>query len=140
MAFPAPLPTANKWYQNGIGQATSKGDRALMPRKAVVKHECDCLTIMKEGLQLSAVEGKTGNIFILVKLPFHHQLEDIEVTVADHIQRVLKPNFGAAWDEVGDEYEKEETFTLSTIKTLEGKAGSDPSRLPSISLPARGKV
>uniref|UniRef100_A0A8C5F2A2 Coatomer subunit gamma n=1 Tax=Gopherus evgoodei TaxID=1825980 RepID=A0A8C5F2A2_9SAUR len=46
-------------------------------------------------------------------------LEDIEVTVADHIQRVLKPNFGAAWDEVGDEFEKEETFTLSTIKTLE---------------------
>uniref|UniRef100_A0A8V5HGL3 Coatomer subunit gamma n=1 Tax=Melopsittacus undulatus TaxID=13146 RepID=A0A8V5HGL3_MELUD len=46
-------------------------------------------------------------------------LEDLEVTVADHIQRVLKPNFGAAWDEVGDEYEKEETFTLSAIKTLE---------------------
>uniref|UniRef100_A0A8C6Z4C1 Coatomer subunit gamma n=1 Tax=Nothoprocta perdicaria TaxID=30464 RepID=A0A8C6Z4C1_NOTPE len=46
-------------------------------------------------------------------------LEDLEVTVADHIQRVLKPNFGAAWDEVGDEYEKEETFTLSSIKTLE---------------------
>uniref|UniRef100_A0A8B9ZFC6 Coatomer subunit gamma n=1 Tax=Anas platyrhynchos TaxID=8839 RepID=A0A8B9ZFC6_ANAPL len=34
-------------------------------------------------------------------------LEDLEVTVADHIQRVLKPNFGAAWDEVGDEFEKE---------------------------------
>uniref|UniRef100_A0A8C3Y8M5 Coatomer subunit gamma n=1 Tax=Catharus ustulatus TaxID=91951 RepID=A0A8C3Y8M5_CATUS len=46
-------------------------------------------------------------------------LEDLEVTVADHIQRVLKPNFGAAWDEVGDEFEKEETFTLSAIKTLE---------------------
>uniref|UniRef100_A0ACB8EHU1 Coatomer subunit gamma-1 n=1 Tax=Sphaerodactylus townsendi TaxID=933632 RepID=A0ACB8EHU1_9SAUR len=46
-------------------------------------------------------------------------LEDIEVTIADHIQRVLKPNFGAAWDEVSDEFEKEETFTLSTVKTLE---------------------
>ncbi|KAF7249799.1 Coatomer subunit gamma-1, partial [Varanus komodoensis] len=46
-------------------------------------------------------------------------LEDIEVTIADHIQRVLKPNFGAAWEEVGDEFEKEETFTLSTVKTLE---------------------
>lgn len=54
---------------------------------------------------------------------FYHQLEDLEVTVADHIQRVLKPNFGAAWDEVGDEFEKEETFTLSAIKTLEGKEG-----------------
>ncbi|KAG8128132.1 putative Coatomer subunit gamma protein [Naja naja] len=47
-------------------------------------------------------------------------LEDLEVTVADHIQRVLKPNFAAAWEEVGDEFEKEETFTLSTVKTLEG--------------------
>lgn len=52
---------------------------------------------------------------------FLHQVEDIEVTIADHIQRVLKPNFGAAWDEVGDEFEKEETFTLSTVKTLEGE-------------------
>lgn len=33
----------------------------------------------------------------------------------------MKVNFEAAWDEVGDEFEKEETFTLSTIKTLEGK-------------------
>ncbi|KAH0630154.1 hypothetical protein JD844_012830 [Phrynosoma platyrhinos] len=46
-------------------------------------------------------------------------LEDIEVTIADHIQRVLKPNFAAAWEEVSDEFEKEETFTLSTVKTLE---------------------
>lgn len=48
--------------------------------------------------------------------------------MADHIQRVLKPNFGAAWDEVGDEYEKEETFTLSAFKTLEGKELSQRSR------------
>lgn len=51
-------------------------------------------------------------------------LEDIEVTVVDHIQKVLKPNFGAAWDEVGDEFEKEETFNLSTIKTLEDAVGN----------------
>ncbi|KAJ1110930.1 hypothetical protein NDU88_008276 [Pleurodeles waltl] len=51
-------------------------------------------------------------------------LEDIEVTVADHIQKVLKPNFGAAWDETGDEFEKEETFTLSSIKTLEEAVGN----------------
>ncbi|XP_068108802.1 coatomer subunit gamma-1 [Hyperolius riggenbachi] len=51
-------------------------------------------------------------------------LEDIEVTVVDHIQKVLKPNFGAAWEEVGDEFEKEETFNLSTIKTLEEAVGN----------------
>ncbi|XP_029471888.1 coatomer subunit gamma-2 [Rhinatrema bivittatum] len=46
-------------------------------------------------------------------------LEDLEVTLADHVQKVLKPNFAAAWEEVGDKYEKEETFALSSIKTLE---------------------
>ncbi|KAG2460094.1 COPG2 protein, partial [Polypterus senegalus] len=46
-------------------------------------------------------------------------LEDLEVTVADHIQKVLKPNFGAAWEEVGDDFEKEETFALASVKTLE---------------------
>ncbi|XP_077132650.1 coatomer subunit gamma-1 isoform X1 [Ranitomeya variabilis] len=51
-------------------------------------------------------------------------LEDVEVTVVDHIQKVLKPNFSAAWDEVGGEYEKEETFNLSTIKTLEDAVGN----------------
>uniref|UniRef100_A0A2K5CYG6 Coatomer subunit gamma n=1 Tax=Aotus nancymaae TaxID=37293 RepID=A0A2K5CYG6_AOTNA len=51
-------------------------------------------------------------------------LEDLEVTVADHIQKVMKLNFEAAWDEVGDEFEKEETFTLSTIKTLEEAVGN----------------
>ncbi|XP_064218214.1 coatomer subunit gamma-1-like [Aotus nancymaae] len=51
-------------------------------------------------------------------------LEDLEVTVADHIQKVMKLNFEAAWDEVGDEFEEEETFTLSTIKTLEEAVGN----------------
>ncbi|KAL8222507.1 UNVERIFIED_CONTAM: Coatomer subunit gamma-2, partial [Gekko kuhli] len=46
-------------------------------------------------------------------------LEDLEVTLCDHIQKVLKPNFAAAWEEVGDDYEKEETFALSSIKTLD---------------------
>lgn len=52
---------------------------------------------------------------------FPSQLEDLEVTVADHIQKVLKPNFGAAWEEIGDEFEKEETFALATVRTLDGK-------------------
>lgn len=45
-------------------------------------------------------------------------LEDVEVTVADHVQKVLKPNFGASWDEVGDENELEDTYALS-MNTLE---------------------
>ncbi|XP_027698068.1 coatomer subunit gamma-2 isoform X2 [Vombatus ursinus] len=46
-------------------------------------------------------------------------LEDLEVSMSDHIQKVLKPNFAVAWEEVGDIFEKEETFALSTTKTLE---------------------
>uniref|UniRef100_A0A672HEB8 Coatomer subunit gamma n=1 Tax=Salarias fasciatus TaxID=181472 RepID=A0A672HEB8_SALFA len=51
-------------------------------------------------------------------------LEDLEVTVADHIQKVLKPNFGAAWEEVGDENEKEETFALASVRTLDEAVGN----------------
>lgn len=42
------------------------------------------------------------------------------MTVADHVQRVMKPNFGASWEEVGPENELEDTFALSTVKSLEG--------------------
>lgn len=47
------------------------------------------------------------------------------MTVADHIQKVLKPNFGAAWEEVGDEFEKEETFALASVRTLDGTQKSE---------------
>ena len=46
-------------------------------------------------------------------------LEDIEVNVADHVQKVMKPNFAASWEEVGEDNEIEETYSLSTMKTLE---------------------
>lgn len=48
-----------------------------------------------------------------------YSLEDIEVTVADHTQKVMKPNFSAAWEEIGEGNELEDTFTLSTMKTLD---------------------
>ncbi|KAJ8314287.1 hypothetical protein KUTeg_008848 [Tegillarca granosa] len=46
-------------------------------------------------------------------------LEDVEVSVGDHVQKVMKPNFGASWEEVGPENELEDTYALSTMKTLE---------------------
>jgi len=46
-------------------------------------------------------------------------LEDLEVTVADHIQKVMKPNFAASWEEIGEENELEDTYALSTMKTIE---------------------
>ena len=44
----------------------------------------------------------------------------MEVTVADHVQRVMKPNFAASWEEVGPENELEDTYSLSTMTTIEG--------------------
>jgi len=46
-------------------------------------------------------------------------LEDIEVTMADHMQKVMKPNFGAFWEEIGESNEVEDTFALSASKSLE---------------------
>lgn len=42
-----------------------------------------------------------------------YALETVEIDVADHVQRVIKPNFGASWEEVGNENELEDTFALS---------------------------
>jgi coatomer protein complex subunit gamma len=47
-----------------------------------------------------------------------YQLEDIEIAVADYVQRVMKGNFGPAWEELGEENELEETFSLP-FKSLE---------------------
>jgi coatomer protein complex subunit gamma len=46
-------------------------------------------------------------------------LEDLELTVADYVQRAMKANFAAAWDELGPTNELEETYALSSVKTLE---------------------
>jgi len=48
-----------------------------------------------------------------------YSLEDVEVTVADHVQRVMKPNFAASWEEVGPENELEDTYALSTMSSME---------------------
>ncbi|KAH6922665.1 hypothetical protein HPB50_017474 [Hyalomma asiaticum] len=47
------------------------------------------------------------------------QLEDLEVTVADHVQKVLKANFAASWEELGNGNQVEDTYALSTMKTLQ---------------------
>jgi len=47
-----------------------------------------------------------------------YQLEDIDLTVSDFVQRVMKGNFGAAWDELGEGNELADTFSLP-MKTLE---------------------
>ena len=48
------------------------------------------------------------------------QLEDIDVLVADHVQRVHKTNFLASWDETGDDCEMQDTYALTQMNSLEG--------------------
>ncbi|CAH1404315.1 unnamed protein product [Nezara viridula] len=48
-----------------------------------------------------------------------YMLEDVEVMLADQMQRLTKSNFGAAWEE-GESYsELEDTYNLSGINSLE---------------------
>merc|ERR1719480_301751 len=46
-------------------------------------------------------------------------LEDLEMVVADHVHGVHRPNFLAAWDEVGEDFEMEDTYSLSSMTSLE---------------------
>ena len=44
------------------------------------------------------------------------------MVVADHVQGVVRTNFLASWDEIGEDFEMEETFALSSMSSLEGKS------------------
>ena len=55
---------------------------------------------------------------IFVCVPFSVQLENVDLVLADHMQRVAKPNFPASWDEIGEENQVEETFALASMKDI----------------------
>uniref|UniRef100_A0A915PFL8 Coatomer subunit gamma n=1 Tax=Setaria digitata TaxID=48799 RepID=A0A915PFL8_9BILA len=46
-------------------------------------------------------------------------LEEVEITVADHVQPMQRTNFAAIWDQIGDGNENEDTYALSTVHTLQ---------------------
>ncbi|XP_031562648.1 coatomer subunit gamma-2-like [Actinia tenebrosa] len=46
-------------------------------------------------------------------------LEDVDLVVADQVQPVLKTNFLASWEEVGDDYERQDTYALSQMSSLD---------------------
>jgi hypothetical protein len=52
---------------------------------------------------------------------FIFQLEDVEIALADQVQRVSRANFAAAWEEAGTAgaHELEDTFSLSSMRTLD---------------------
>ncbi|KAH8851483.1 Coatomer subunit gamma-2 [Schistosoma japonicum] len=49
-----------------------------------------------------------------------YQLEDLVLGISDHVQRVSKQNFTAAWQELSPETEVEETYILHMHKTIKG--------------------
>ncbi|KAG5448488.1 Coatomer subunit gamma-2 [Clonorchis sinensis] len=53
-----------------------------------------------------------------VGLPDEYQLEDLNIEISDHIQKVLKGNFSLAWQELKPESEVEETYMLARHKTI----------------------
>ena len=58
-------------------------------------------------------------VFLFHSYPDEYVLEDLDVSVADYVQRAMKANFGAAWEEVGAENELEDTYDLASMRTLD---------------------
>lgn len=48
-----------------------------------------------------------------------YMLEDVEILLADQMQRLTKSNFGAAWEEAESYSQLEDTYNLSSISSLE---------------------
>eukprot|EP01119_Soliformovum_irregulare_P006120 TRINITY_DN1789_c0_g1_i1.p1 TRINITY_DN1789_c0_g1~~TRINITY_DN1789_c0_g1_i1.p1 ORF type:complete len:880 (+),score=318.49 TRINITY_DN1789_c0_g1_i1:276-2642(+) len=47
-----------------------------------------------------------------------YQLENIELTTSDYVQKTFVPNWAEKWEELGDEFEVMETYSLSSTKNL----------------------
>lgn len=57
----------------------------------------------------------------LLSLLTSMQLEELELSVAEHMQKVQKANFAAAWaDERPGIQQTEDTYALSTVNTIQG--------------------
>lgn len=46
-------------------------------------------------------------------------LEDVDMSVADYIQRLAKNDFDVTWNELGPESEVEEVYALSSFKSID---------------------
>jgi len=55
----------------------------------------------------------------VIRYPDEYVLEDVDLLVADYMQRIMKPNFMTSWDEMNPDCEVEETYALSNFKTIE---------------------
>jgi coatomer protein complex subunit gamma len=51
--------------------------------------------------------------------PDEYVLEDVDIGVCDFVQRTMKANFPAAWDELGETNELADTYELASMRTLD---------------------
>lgn len=58
---------------------------------------------------------KIGYSFIRI----YFQLEEVEISVADHVQALNKATFSTSWDQLGETNQVDETYALSTVNTLQ---------------------
>lgn len=59
-------------------------------------------------------------LFLFLGYEDEYMLEDLEITLADQIRRVNKKNWNMAWEEAeGSFHEKEDTYSLNSMNTLE---------------------
>jgi coatomer protein complex subunit gamma len=49
-----------------------------------------------------------------------YQVEDLELSIGDYVQRLAVPNFNEKWEQLGDDFEVVQTFALTSIKSLQG--------------------
>ncbi|KAK4336637.1 hypothetical protein RND71_043749 [Anisodus tanguticus] len=61
------------------------------------------------GLELDDQEGYDDE----------YPLEDFEVSLADYMQRITKNNFTATWEQLGEDTEVQETYSLSAYTSIE---------------------
>ena len=46
------------------------------------------------------------------------------------MQRIVKPNFAASWEEIGEENQTEGTYALSSMKDIQGNHDNKPHPPP----------
>ena len=51
--------------------------------------------------------------------PDTYALEDIDINISDMMMAIEKPNFGAAWEELAEAHESEDTYDLSSMDDIE---------------------
>ncbi len=69
-------------------------------------------------------DSASGEVDDSSAMPDQYQIEDVEISLADYIKGTTVEEFAARWEELGEEHECTETFSLSNAKSLQGKCWS----------------